>query len=182
MTKRESLKLVNKKIDDIGKKGFIGLGVSLLSLIFALPKGESILDQEINIQIVASIISVVSFVYFLYWVYLEIRKIYFEKTMKFKVNITGESFGKNAAMIKIENKEPVKLQDVHIEMARFSWNKQVWNDIDKFTVGNRFFSSGFSVDRSVSKSPVFVKIAEGIKNPNITHILLDNSNLLHAFR
>jgi hypothetical protein len=174
MTKREALKSIKKNIESIGYKGYFGLGISLLSFVFTLPEGERVFNRIINVQFVASLISIVSFLYFLYWVYLEIRKLYLEITMHPEVFIIGGTFGEFSASIKIENKEPVRLEDVHIEMIRFSWDKQIWNDIDKFSVGDRFFSSGFSNDRAVSRSPVFIKIAEGVKGKNITRILLDN--------
>jgi hypothetical protein len=170
------LKSTDKTIENIGKKGLIALGLSFLSLLFTLPIGESLFGQEINIQLWASLASAFCFIYFLYWIYLEVRRFYLAKTMKYEVFITGDT-ARFFPEIKIENKEPVKIQDIYIEMIRFSWSKSTWNDIDKFNVGDRFFSVGLPSDRSIARSPVYVKIAEAVKGSNLTCIFTDNHTL-----
>jgi hypothetical protein len=59
MTKRENLKSINERIEDVGKRGYFALGISVLSLLFTLPLGEMVLGQLIDIQLWASIASVV---------------------------------------------------------------------------------------------------------------------------
>lgn len=175
MTKRECTKEVVAAIEEVGKKGFISFGISLLSLVFALPKGETLFWKEINIQLLASIISVFTFSYFLYWVWLEIKKSWLEKTMKYEVEITGET-GRLFPEIKIQNNEPVNIEDIHVEMIRFNHRPLYGWDMSKhFNVGDKFFSIGLPENRTVSRSPVYVKIAEAEKGiDNLTILLTDN--------
>ena len=120
---------------------------AVLSVIFDLPEKETLLGHVVNIQLLATIVSIIGFGVFGAWLFLRIYLFYPTKTMKYEVYITGD-VSRIIPEIKIENKEPVKIQDIYVEMIRFSWNKQVWNDINKFTVGDRFFSVGLSDDRS----------------------------------
>jgi hypothetical protein len=173
MTKREKSIQTEKRKDKFSPIGKFDSIVAFLSLVFTLPIGETLFGEEVPVQLIASITLTISVLILLYWLYLWGYALYLEKTMKFEVYISGD-ISRTVPEIKIENKEPVNIEDVHVEMIRFSWNKSVWNDIDKFTIGDRFFSIGLPENRRVSRSPVYVKIAEGIKNPNITHILLDN--------
>jgi hypothetical protein len=141
-----------------------------------LPIGETLFDEKISVQLIASITLTISVLVLLYWLYLWGYAFYLKKTMKYEVYITGDT-ARGVPEIKIENKESVKIKDIYVEMIRFSWTKSVWNSIDKFSVGDTFFSVGLSGDRSVAKSPVYIKIAEIVSIPNLTAILLDNNTL-----
>ena len=174
MTKREKYKSARENIIvRSGVVAFLALLFAILSVIFGLPERETILFWEIKVQLVATIVFIIGLGYFVTWACFVFRCVYLKRTITYEVFITGETLGGASASIKIENKEPVKLQDVYIEMIRFSWNEQCWNDIKQFDVGDRFFSVGFSMDRAVLTSPVFIQVAEGIKI-NITRFLLDN--------
>ena len=64
-------------------------------------------------------------------------------------------------------------------MIRFCWNKSIWNDVKSLTgaTSNNFFSRGLiEVNRTISRSPVFVNIAKAIVTKNITKLLLDNTS------
>ena len=173
MTKRESHKTVEKFVSTrFDVVAILGLIFAVLSVIFDLPEKETLLGHVVNIQLLATIVSIIGFGVFGAWLFLRIYLFYPTKTMKYEVYITGD-VSRIIPEIKIENKEPVKIQDIYVEMIRFSWNKQVWNDVNKFTVGDRFFSVGLSDDRSVARSPIYVKIAEPIGK--FTCILLDNN-------
>jgi len=176
-TKRESLKTTKIKIENISKFGYISLGIGILALLFTLPIGETIFNYPMNIQLIASIVLVIIILFFLYWIWLLVYKFYLEKTMSLEIYVSGlVPFGGDWAEIKIENKEPVNLSEVYIELQRFSWTKTSWNDVDSLTseTSNNFFSNGLiEISRKVSRQPIFVKIAKR-GGKNITEILLDN--------
>jgi hypothetical protein len=178
MTKRELRKSSRTVLSRFSITGFIGLIAGLISTIFSLPKGQTMMNLfTINIQLVALIFSIIGFSVFIAWIIFIIRHIYLELTTMPEVVITGENIWGQTAEIKIDNKEPVDLTDIYIKLVRFCWNRSVWNDVKSLTgmTANNFFSKGLvEASRTVSRSPVFVNIAKAIDTKNRTKLLLDN--------
>ena len=175
VTKRESFKKAIISIDEIGKKGFISLGLSLLSYLVSLPIGETLFGKEINIQSWLTIFSFITFAYFIYYVWLEGKRFWLKKTMTYEVEITGET-GRLFPEIKIQNNEPVNIEDIHIEMIRFNHRPLYgWDMSEHFNVGDKFFSVGLPENRTASRSPIYIKIAEPVKGlGGLTLFLTDN--------
>ena len=120
MTKRESRKAIEKFIStNFDVVAILGLIFAILSVIFGLPERETFLNWEIDIQLLATIISITGFSVFGAWLFLRIYLFYLNRTMKYEVYITGDTL-RTVPEIKIENKENVKIQDVYVEMIRFS--------------------------------------------------------------
>lgn len=178
MTKRESLKYSRKFLGKFSLGGFVGLIIAALSLIFSLPEGQTFMNLwTIDIQFIALITFILGTIVFLVWVVFFVRHIILELTTEPNVTITGKTLLNSPAEIKIENNEPVNLSNAYIKLVRFRWNKSVWNDLKSLTElkSNNFFSKGLTeVNRTISRSPIFVQIAKGIETKNITKILLDN--------
>lgn len=176
MTKRERLKSVksflSKEISLVGVGGFI---LGFIGILFILPPGEKLLEKVIDIHLWASIAVGIGFSVFGIWFILVISRIYLKLTMKPEVFVTGNinSF-EEYAIIQIENKEPVGLSNVHVELIRFRWTKSMWNDV-KNLKGNIYFSDGFNNDRIVSGPPVFIKIAARSNTKACTDIFLEKN-------
>lgn len=178
MTKREKLKSSRRILAKFSLGSFISLIVGAISLAFALPMGQTFMDLfTINIQLAALILSIVLLLVSTIWIIYLVRHFFLWLIMSPEVRVTGETIWGKSAEIRIENGEPVDLLDVYVKLVRFCWKKSIWNDVKSLTgvTSNNFFSGGLvEVNRTVSRSPVFVTIAKAIETPNITRLLLDN--------
>jgi hypothetical protein len=179
MTKREALKSSRSNLAKFSLGSFISLIVGAISLVFALPMGQTFMDLfTINVQFAALILSIVLLSVSSIWIIYLVRHFFLWLTMSPEVQITGETIWGKSAEIRIENGEPVDLLDVYVKLARFCWNKSIWNDVKSLTgvTSNNFFSGGLvEANRTISRSPIFVTIAKSIETPNITRLLLDNN-------
>ena len=180
MTRRENLKRITNILEKINLPGSLGLILTILSVIFGLPKGQTFMNLfTIDIELVAFIVVSIAFIVSMIYLILVLYWLYLKFTMLPDVEITGESILGQSAEIKIENREPVDLLDVYIKLIRFSWNKSIWNDVKSLTgmTSNNFFSRGLvDVNRTISRSPVLVHVAKPIVANIFTRFLLDNNN------
>jgi hypothetical protein len=175
-TKRTLLTESTKIFKQLSIAGFLSLVIALITLMFTFPDGTRFNDKSINVYYSASVFMWLGFGgVFLYVIFVS-RHIYLMISAKPDVRITGENAWGQSAEIKIENNEPVNLSDVYVKLTRFRWSSSHWNDVDSLTkmTSNNYFSNGLlEVNRTISRAPVFVKVAKGIISNKTTKLLLD---------